>query len=152
MDHIDNINSADKSSPEVGPEVGHENQIPQDAIDFLRALDPDTDKFTFQTFDDNEERKKQQDAENKQRKKDGRNPLSNPFPVWPKKFALQDKLGSLCHSAWARRALSVTLFWAINGGHCEPAGKWGSSWSGHASWPTSAGRWTRSCCCGISRR
>src|SRR5262249_50951529 len=45
-----------------------------------------------------------------------------------KKFALRDKLGSLCHSAWARRAL----------GHCEPAGKWGSSWSGHASWPTSA--------------
>jgi len=39
-----------------------------------------------------------------------------------KKFALQDKLGSLCHSAWARRALSVTLFGAINGGHCEPAG------------------------------
>ena len=34
-----------------------------------------------------------------------------------KKFALQDKLGSLWHSAWARRALSVTLFGAINGGH-----------------------------------
>src|SRR5262245_33314031 len=42
-----------------------------------------------------------------------------------KKFALQDKLGSLCHSAWARRALSVTLLGAINGGHCEPPGKMG---------------------------
>ena len=47
-----------------------------------------------------------------------------------KKFALQDKLGSLWHSAWARRALSFTFFGAINGAHCEPAGKWGSSWSG----------------------
>src|SRR5476651_2524608 len=26
----------------------------------------------------------------------------------------------------------------------------GNAWSGHASWPTSPGRWTRSCCCGTS--
>jgi DNA-binding CsgD family transcriptional regulator len=26
----------------------------------------------------------------------------------------------------------------------------GDSWSGHVSWPTLRGRWTRSCCCGMS--
>src|SRR5450756_226811 len=26
----------------------------------------------------------------------------------------------------------------------------GDAWSGHASWPTSPGRWTRSCCCGTN--
>jgi len=63
-----------------------------------------------------------------------------PFIPYGQKILTARQVGQLCHSAWARRALSVTFFGAINGAHCEPAGKWGSSWSGHASWPTSAGR------------
>src|SRR5262245_60664861 len=70
-------------------------------------------------------------------------------PVWPK--------NSHCKNSWTVMPLSVGsprvvryVVWAINGDHCEPAGKWGSSWSGHASWPTSAGRWIRSCCCGMN--
>src|SRR5262245_61096048 len=31
----------------------------------------------------------------------------------------------LCHSVWARRALSGAFFGAINGAHCEPAGNMG---------------------------
>src|SRR5262245_49578034 len=41
------------------------------------------------------------------------------------KIRTASKVGQLCHSAWARRALSVTFFGAINGAHCEPPGKMG---------------------------
>src|SRR6185436_2740881 len=58
------------------------------------------------------------------------------------------RVGQLPQSAWSRRELSATFFGAINGAHCEPAGKGGAH--GHVSWPTSAGPWTRSCCCGMN--
>jgi len=46
---------------------------------FLKALDPSTDRFTFQTFDDNKERRKQRAEANKLRKKQGKKPLPDPF-------------------------------------------------------------------------
>src|SRR6516162_4562715 len=47
---------------------------------FLKALDPAPDaRFTFQTFDDNKERKKERAEANKLRKKEGKKPLPDPF-------------------------------------------------------------------------
>ena len=49
------------------------------AEEFLKALDPSTNRFTFQTFDDNKERKRQRAETNKLRKKEGKKPLPDPF-------------------------------------------------------------------------
>ena len=49
------------------------------AEEFLKALDPSTDRFTFQTFDDNKERKKERAEANKLRKQQGKKPLKDPF-------------------------------------------------------------------------
>jgi hypothetical protein len=46
---------------------------------FLKALDPSTDRFTFQTFDDNKARRKARAEANKLRKKEGKKPLPDPF-------------------------------------------------------------------------
>jgi hypothetical protein len=46
---------------------------------FLTALDQDATFFTFQTFDDNRERKKAFDKANVQRKKEGKSKLPDPY-------------------------------------------------------------------------
>jgi putative transposase len=50
--------------------------------------------------------------------------------VWPK-IRTARRVGQFPQSAWSRRELSATFFGAINGAHCEPAGKGGGTWSGH---------------------
>ena len=47
-----------------------------------------------------------------------------------KKFRTARRVGQLPQSAWSRPELSATFFGAINGTHCEPAGKWGR----HMEW------------------
>src|SRR5215468_9427312 len=48
--------------------------------------------------------------------------MARSVPRMAKKFARQESWAVYATQRWARRALSVTLFGAINGGHCEPAG------------------------------
>jgi hypothetical protein len=71
----DNVKSEGVNTPTVGPEtsISHASGdgVPQDAIDFLNALDSYDKAFTWQTFDDNEERCKKRDEENKERKVKG---------------------------------------------------------------------------------
>jgi hypothetical protein len=46
---------------------------------FLTAFDLNTDNFTFQTFDDNKERKKERAEANKLRRQQGKKPLKDPL-------------------------------------------------------------------------
>jgi predicted P-loop ATPase len=46
---------------------------------FLTVFAPNTDQFTFQTFDDNKERKKERAEANKLRKQQGKKPLKDPL-------------------------------------------------------------------------
>jgi hypothetical protein len=55
------------------------NQDRAEAARFLALLDPSAVAFTFQTLDDNEERKTQRDKTNAQRKKEGKQTLKDPF-------------------------------------------------------------------------
>src|ERR1039458_2158473 len=49
-----------------------------------------------------------------------------------------------------RRVSSTRFFGAIKGALADRRAHKGDLWSGHVSWPTLRGRWTRSCCCGMS--
>jgi len=53
-----------------------------------------------------------------------------------KKFDPTRKLADISIGAVSPRVVRY-VFGAINVAHCEPAGKWGSSWGGHVFWPTS---------------
>jgi hypothetical protein len=50
-----------------------------EAARYLKLLDSGATFFTFQTFDDNKERKKQRKKANEQRQREGKKPLSDPF-------------------------------------------------------------------------
>ena len=91
----------------------------EEARRFLELLDPTVDGFTFQTFDDNEERKaaneKKRSELNKRRKEKGLTPLtssSDPFAKiyngtldqhWDKLLAQRRRSGRLYHGERDRR-------------------------------------------------
>src|SRR5262245_20540238 len=70
------------------PQPRHDNKaatrpelkpVRDEAGRYLTALDPTTDRFTFQTFDDNKERKKARAEANKLRKQQGKPELKDPL-------------------------------------------------------------------------
>src|ERR1039458_8421692 len=75
-------------------------------------------------------------------------PLSTPRVA--KKLKLQERRAVIP----SRRSLAACRPLGFLGRSMEPFAdrrtNGGDSWSGHVSWPTSRGRWTRSCYCGMS--
>jgi hypothetical protein len=70
-------------------------------------------------------------------------------PVWSKYGKLQEGR-KLSHCRVASSPLVRYHFMGIEGTHCGQWAEGASLWSGHVSWPTSPGPWTRNCSCATS--
>src|SRR4051794_21690781 len=78
------------------------------AEQFLRLLDPDSDSFTFQAFDDDAERKKAHDEDNKTRQREGVRTKPSPYTKMLH-GPLRQHWDALCHYNRRGSGIFVTI-------------------------------------------